>query len=220
MITHLAAVAAGWWRWRTARTIADLANLQADRIARNLTTLTDGDPGPDWAMYQTLVALGRAGVVVHGWRRPASSVVDDVTLESRACVFGFAHDETKDWLDNLLYYASKEPGATKYKLDQVIELWAPGCLEYDRSDGNNDARWRGHPVGRIDGVVTEHIGRQMDARQIYRAFPTLRRRVQRELRRSWQIAICAPTWGESTMFDDLLPLLIASPRGQDATTAR
>ncbi len=206
MITEWAAVAAGWWRWRTARTVDNLANLQADRIARNLTAFADDDHGPDWAMYQTLVALGRAGVVVHSWRRGSSGDVDGVALESRACVFGFADDETKDWLDNLLYYAGKEPGATDYKLDQVIELWAPGCLEYDRSDGDDNARFRGRPVGRIGGAVTEYIGRQMDARQIFRAFPT-RRSVQQQLRRSWQISICAPAWGESTMFADLLPLL-------------
>lgn len=215
-ISTAAAMAVGWWRWRKARSLADLANLQADRIACRMAGLTDDDPRAP--MYSVLVALGRAGVVVADWRPGTFTRISDpdTTLETRACVTGFADDETKDWLDNLLYYAGKVPGATKYELAYVFELYAPGCIEYNQSGGDDNYRNRGPAwVERIDGAATARIGGQMDARQVYRAFPT-RRGVQRELRDAWQIAICAPTWGNGRMWADLLPLLCDSRRPVEA----
>ncbi len=212
-------VAAGRWRWRNARTLADLADLRAVQLARQLNRRLDYSP-THVSMYATLVALGRAGVVVVD-ARPGTSTDDGPGLEpmeTRACVTGFADTATKDWLDNLLYYAGKAPGTTKYELTHVFELYGPGSLEYDQSGGDDSYRNRGRAwVERIDGKPTARIGGQMDAGQVYRTFPT-RRSVQRELREAWQITICAPTWGDSRMFVDLLQLLNNSDRPADSIT--
>jgi len=149
-------------------------------------------------------------VVVHDWRPGTHARNLDTTLETRACVTGFADDETKDWLDNLLYFAGNQPGATKYELAHVLELYGPGCREYDASGGDDSARYLGPWVERIDGQVTARIGSQMNADQVYRAFPTFA--VAGELQRAWQIMICAPTWGDGRMFDDLLRLLCKNRR--------
>lgn len=207
------AMAAAAPPWSPARSLTELANLQADRIARNLAGLADDDVGPKWSMYSALVALGRAGVVVADWRPGTSTYLSelDTTLETRACVTGFADDETKDWLDDLLEDAGREPGATKYELAGVFELYGPGSMEHDASGGDDSRRNPGHWVERIDGTVTARIGGQMNASQVYRAFPT-RAGLQRELREAWQITICASTWGDGRMFADLLPLLCGSRR--------
>jgi hypothetical protein len=134
------------------------------------------------------------------------------SLETRACVTGFADDETKDWLDELLHAAGRAPGATKYKLASVFETYGPGCIEYDRSGGDDNYRNLGRCwVERIDGVETARIGAQMTAKQVYQTFPT-GPSLQRELRKAWQITICAPTWGCGCMFADLLPLLVRHRR--------
>lgn len=229
---------AGRWRWRKARNLTDLANVQADRIARNLPdggrmsrfAYLTGDGavrfGPpqteighaQQAMYRALVALGRAGMVVVDWR-PGVVVSDgDVTLDTRACVFGFASEEVKNRLDNLLYYAGKESDATQYELGSVIELYAPGCIEYDRHDGAAGGRWRGHWVERIDGGVTARVGAQMDARQVYQAFPT-RRSVQRELRQAWQITVVSPAWGDGAAVNNNLVRLLNGDLSRGAETA-
>jgi hypothetical protein len=227
------AVAKGRWQWRKARSLADLANLRADQIARNLpgvgrrprTAYLNGDGtvrlGPPATaveqstktMYSALVALGRTGVVVHDWHPGTftEATGEHPAMATRACVAGFADDETKDWLDSLLYYAGKEPGATGYELGSVLDLWAPGQEDYERWDGVDAHRSRGHWVERIDDTPTVRIGDQMTAREVYRAFPT-RGRVQRELRKAWLITIVAPTWGDNTMFADLLPLLAGARR--------
>jgi hypothetical protein len=222
-IADAATVAAGRWRWRKARSLTGLANLQADRIARNLADLADGDVGPKWSMYSALVALGRAGVVVADWRPGTTSYEigrHTMPMETRAAVTGFADDQTKDWLDNLLHYARKESGATKYRLDSVFDLYAPGNIEYDRSGGDDNHRKLGSWVERIDGVATARIGGQMNASQVHRAFPT-RPSLQQALREAWQITICAPTWGDGggRMFADLLPLLRDSRRQGVSTTS-
>lgn len=211
-ITNLARLVAGRWRWRKARTMADLANLQANEIARRLDTMAFDDPKA--AMYGALVALGRAGVVVQDWR-PGNTVkaTDDLPeMGTRACVVGFADEETKDWLDTVLYFAGKRPGAVDYKLSSILELWARGCEEYDRGDGDDSYRWSGHAVERIDGDATSWLGRSTDARERYRAFPT-GRRLRKDLRKSWQITILAPDWGDSTMWSDLIAILDDAARG-------
>lgn len=209
-ITAAAATAAGRWRWRKAHNLTDLANLQADRIADNLTKSADDDCGPEWFMYSALVALGRAGVVVADWRPGTSTISNlDESLETRAVVTGFASDETKGWLDNLLYDAGRHPGAIRYELDSVFDLYGPGCIDYDQSGGDDRRRRSGHWVERVNGTATARIGDQMNAGQVYRAFPT-RLRLQQELRRAWQITICAPAWGDGRMFADLLHMLYGS----------
>lgn len=204
---------AGRWRWRKARTLTDLAHLQADQIARNLTALPADDLGPEWSMYSTLVALGRAGVVVTDWRPgvAAHSLDHSVEMETRAAVSGFASTDVKDMLDNLLYNAGyKSFGADAVITFTVMDLWGPGGDEdYERFDGADSARWRGNLVERMDGVPTSWIGGSTDAHQIYRAFPT-RRSVQRELRAAWLITIADRQWGDSTLFADLLQMLIAA----------
>jgi len=213
MINHIADVgrmATGRWRWRKAHTLADLANLQADQIARNLAAQTDDDLGPEWSMYSALVALGRAGAVVADWRPgvAAHSLEHGVEMQTRAAVSAFASTEVKDMLDNLLYRAGYNSVGADALIDfNVIELWAPGCVEYDRYDGDDSARWGGQAVERMDGVPTSWIGGSTDARQIYRAFPT-RRSVQWELRAAWLITIADRKWGDSTLFADLLQMLI------------
>jgi hypothetical protein len=219
-IANAAVVAAGRWRWRKARSLADLANLQADRIARNLAELADDDNDPKWSMYSVLVALGRRGVVVADWRPGTSTDVTEpgAPMETRACVTGFADTETKNRLDDLLYHAGLEPGATKYELASVFELYGPGCEEYDRFGGDDGRRNPGRSwVERIGGIVTARIGGQMNAHQVYRAFPT-RRSVQQELQKAWQITICAPTWGNDYMWADLLRLLYIGSRSATAPT--
>lgn len=203
---------AGRRRWRKATNLAELANLQADRLARNLHKTTNDPHDRGWTMYSALVALGRAGVVVHDWR-PGTHThePDGVTLETRACVTGFADTPTKDWLDNLLYFAGNQPGATRYELTHVFELYGPGCEEYDACDGDDSGRSLGRAwVERINGEPTVRIGSQMNAGQVYRAFPNFA--VEEELRRAWQITICAPTWGDGRMFADLLRLLCENRR--------
>lgn len=211
-IADVGRMMAGRWRWRKARTLTDLANLQADRIARHLAAQTDDDLGPEWSMYSALVALGRAGVVVADWRPgvAAHGFEHGVEMETRAAVSGFASTEVKDMLDNLLYDAGYKSFGDDAVIDfNVIELWAPGCEEYDRYAGDDSARWDGQGVERMDGVPTSWIGGSTDARQIYRAFPT-RRSVQRELRAAWLITIADRTWGDSTLFADLLQMLVAA----------
>lgn len=220
-IADLARLAAGRWRWRKATDITTLANLRADRlalqgdqVARSRARYAQANPDPDreavWStMYSALVALGRAGVVVDAWRVGTNPHGHEhgVTMETRAAVAGFASTEVKDRIDNLLYHAGlKSWGDDAVIHWNIIELWAPGCLEYDRYDGGDFARFRGQPVECMDGTLTSWIGGSTDARQIYRAFPT-RRSVQRELRAAWLITIADRTWGDSTLFADLLDLL-------------
>lgn len=210
-IADVGRMVAGRWRWRKAHTLTDLANLQADRIARNLANLAPGD-GRHRQMMSALVALGRAGVVVDNWRpgTAAHGFEYGVEMETRAAVSGFASTEVKDMIDNLLYNAGyKSFGDDAVVHFNVIELWAPGCEEYDRYDGDDSARWGGQPVERMDGVPTSWTGGSTDARQIYRAFPT-RRSVQRELRAAWLITIADCKWGNSTLFADLLQMLVAA----------
>lgn len=219
MINRYVVAAAGLWRWRNAHSITDLANLQADWMTRHFADLADDDLGPRWALYQTLAALGRAGVVVNAWRPGTSTSFDGEVLETRACITAFADDATKNWLDELLWRAGHKPGATYYyKLSSVIELYAPGCLEYDQFDGDDAGRFDGHSVERIGGDVTCRIGGSLDAGQVFQAFPLLRSRARAELRKSWHITICAPTWGTGQMFLDLLPLLYDSHRSPAGST--
>jgi hypothetical protein len=207
-IAGAATTVAARWRWRKAASLTDLANLRADRIAHKLTLLPVDDRGPKWQMYTALAALGRAGVVLLDSRPGMFAYIDDLntSLETRACVTGFADTATKDTLDNLHQAGYKSWGTDANIHFDVIELWAPGCEEYDRFGGADSRRWQGQPVERIDGVTTYRIGGQLDAGQVYRAFPT-RRSLQVELRKAWQITICASTWGDGRMFDDLLALL-------------
>ncbi len=220
------AVVAGWWRWRHARTLAELASLQAARLARRMDKMgSDPANAAQRQMYTTLVSLAARGLVVTDWRPGNRTQLPDpdgtdgtdgtvTLLETRACIAGFADDDTKNWLDDLLYFAGKVPGATRYTLTSVYELYGPGTIEYKRHNGSDAGRCRGPAVERCDGRVTARIGDQMNARQVYRAFPT-RPAVQRELRQAWQITICAPAeaWGEGTMFADLHRLVLADQPG-------
>ncbi len=206
-ISTALAVVAGRWRWRKARTMADLAKLRAQRIPV-WPTAPAADVEGDQRMLEALFALGGAGFVVLDFRpgRRVEATDDLPSMATRACVVGFADDETKDWLDNLLYYAGKEPGAVKYTIGPVYDLYAPGQMDYDRWDGSDEGRSSGVWVERIDGNPTYRIGGQMNAREVYRAFPT-RRSVQKELRRAWLVGIASPTWGDQRMFADLSAML-------------
>jgi len=220
-ITDAATLVAGRWRWRKATDITSLANLRADRlarqgdqVARSRAKYAQANPDPDreavWStMYSTLVALGRAGVVVDNWRpgTAAHGHEYDVEMETRAAVSGFASTEVQVRIENLLYHAGyKTTGAEPDIYFAAFELWAPGCVEYDRWDGDDSARCGGVPVERIDGRPTARIGGQMDPDQIYRAFPT-RATVEQELQEAWLITIADKAWGASTLFADLLVLL-------------
>jgi hypothetical protein len=216
-ITDDAALAAGRWRWRKATSITSLADLQADRlalqgdqVARSHARSAHVAADPRWGqMYEALVALGRAGLVIDAWRPGTAAHGHEygVVMETRAAVSGFASTEVKDWLDNVLYIAGYKTFGDDADVDfNVIELWAPGCVEYDRYDGDDSARFRGQPVERMDGVPTSWIGGSVNARELHRAFPT-RRSVQRELREAWLVTIADREWGDSTLFADLLGLL-------------
>jgi hypothetical protein len=211
-IGDAARVVADRWRWRKARTLADLADLQADRLARNLTNLAPDDD-QHRQMMSALVALGRAGVVAVDWR-PGTAVhgfEHDVETETRAAVSGFASTEVKDMIDNLLYRAGYESFGDDAVIEfTVMDLWGPGGDEdYKKFNGADSARWRGNLVERVDGVPTSWIGGSTDARQIYRAFPT-RRSVQQELQAAWLITIADRKWGDSTLFAGLLQMLDAA----------
>lgn len=215
-------LAAARCRWRKATTLHHLANIQADRLTRARTrTEKNGRAAIEGKMFSTLIALGRAGVVVHDWR-PGTFAYDpdfDATMETRACIVGFADDETKDWLDNLLYFAAQKPGATKYTLNHIFELYGPGCPEYDRSGGDDDHRARGNTwVERFNTKTSARLGEQMTAEQIHRAFPT-RPAVAQELRDAWQITIAAPDWGHTRMWDDLLHMIAESDTAASTPTS-
>jgi hypothetical protein len=192
-----------------ATDLTNLANLQADLIVREL---------PD---TPALVALGRAGMVVVDWRpgTAAHSNDDGVVMETRAAVSGFASTKVKDTLDNLMYEAGWKTWSDDSNVCfNVIELWAPGCIEYDRFDGVDSARFAGQPVERTDGgVQVAWIGGSVNADEVYRAFPTSPH-VHQELCSAWLITIASRTWGESTLFTDLLALLSNAPLGAAPTS--
>jgi hypothetical protein len=233
-IADAIALALGRWRYRKATTLTDLAELRTRQLIREAAKLPAGDRRH--AMFNALIGLGNCGVVVHDWRPGTSTTVDGTTMETRACLVAFVDSATKDALENTLYYAGKVPGARVYQLDHIFEPYGPGCEEYDRAqrhaeltgetydDRNTSIAW----VERINGTLTARIGGQMTPAEIYRAWP-VRADLAAVMRyagsadvvdgRAWLITICAPTWGDSRMWDDLSGLLPEMVRRQRAVAA-
>jgi hypothetical protein len=211
-------LAVGRWRWRKADSLARLAELRTQHLIR-MANKDTSDPART-AMFNALIALGHAGVVVHDWRPGTFSRIDAATLETIASVAFFADSDTKDAIENVLYHAGKVPGARKYSFVNIFEPYGPGCEEYDTAqrhfDGQDMRNDGGAWVERIDGQNTARIGGQMTPAEIYRAFPVRASLAELMSRagdadkvteRAWLITMVAPVWGHSRMWEDLLTLL-------------
>jgi hypothetical protein len=186
------------WYWRKVNNVATMAAMTASTL---ITNLGDYPPGSPEAVTTTeaVAALSRAGLILHeGQWGSIETTPDGRTVEQRAAVTGFADTATKDWLDNVLYEAGCYNGGCTYDL-MVFKLLDPA------------KRWHratGQPVVRVNGVPTVYMGDQLDADQIRREY-LVRRSVQMELQRMWQITIYDREWGPSNLFNVLLQ---AAPR--------
>lgn len=179
------------WHYRKVRTFQDLLDLQAADI------LADRDYEEDptrWDLLTTHLEVLRAGVFVTAVCGAGRN--DEEALEFRAAMTGLADEETKDWLDDLLYRVGRP-----YPL-HVFELYDPKRPETGGIDGKPA---RGVAVTRTaGGTVTNKVGWQQSAREILGTYP-VRRSLRSELTGLWQITIYDPQWAN----DSDLPYFLA-----------
>lgn len=185
------------WRWRKARTFADLLAGNIDDLIRHrdeeADQVTDGDPAY-WQRLTTEITLNRCGVFtehsVGGGHRTYAR------LEYRAALTCLvADDAVLSWLTDLAHQLGA--GIRSH----TLHVPAPGDTE------TRAERLQRTGVATIRGLETGkeylHVGGASTRRELFREYP-VHPAAGRELRAARQVTIYDPQWGDSDLFTNLL----------------
>ncbi len=180
------------WHWRKARTFQDLLDINYRDIKKLRDNSDFGGANGDTAWWtKTCAELGLNEVGMLTTLAVLGCRWEEDGIEGRAAVTGFADEEVKDWLDELLY-------GTSYEM-KVLELFGSGSAPEDTVPFPGVPTTRAI-VGADDAYLP--VGGQQSASEIFWNYP-VRLGVAAQLHRRWQVTVFDPQWGESKLFDFL-----------------